>query len=53
MDRLLGAWLVLDAAISLWLYVGRPGETWRSHHSIRVVRGLIGVWYLVKGWRKE
>jgi len=52
MDRLLGAWLVLDGLISLAMYIGKPDQTWAKDHSFRLVRVAIGAWYLVKGWRQ-
>lgn len=50
LDRLLGAWLLLDAVISILYYVRRPDETWVKNHSVRLVRGAIGAYYLWRGW---
>ena len=51
LDRLLGAWLLLDSVISIAYYLRRRDETWVQNHSVRVVRGLIGLFYLWRGWR--
>ena len=53
LDRLLGAWLLLDSIISIASYFRKPDETWAKNHSVRIVRGLIGCWYLYQGWRGE
>jgi len=37
---LLGMWLFCDAIISIKLY---RHESWLSCHSIRIIRGLIGI----------
>ena len=51
LDRLLGAWLLLDSVVSIAYYFRKPGETWVQNHSVRVVRGLIGLFYLWRGWK--
>lgn len=43
---LLGMWLLCDAIISIKLYWS---ESWASCHSIRLIRGLIGVALIVMG----
>ena len=39
----LGIWLFSDAWFSIVTYVGKPGQTILKDHSIRIIRGLIGV----------
>ena len=53
LDRLLGAWLLLDSVISIAYYLRKPNETWVQNHSVRVVRGLIGLFYLWRGWKEK
>ncbi len=43
---LMGMWLFCDAIISIKLYWH---ESWLSCHSIRIIRGLIGVALMVLG----
>lgn len=46
---ILGTWLISDAIYSIILYLGQPNfdgvkrQTWLRDHSIRIVRGLIGL----------
>ena len=53
LDRLMGTWLLLDSIISIAYYFRRPDETWVKNHSVRIVRGIIGGWYLWRGWKEE
>jgi len=43
---LMGMWLFCDAIISIKLYWH---ESWLSCHSIRIIRGLIGLVLMVMG----
>ena len=52
-DKLLGAWLLLDSVISIAYYLHKPGETWIKNHSVRVMRGLIGLFYLWREWKEK
>lgn len=38
-----GTWLLCDAIFSLMLYVGKDGQSWLKDHSIRIIRGFIGI----------
>lgn len=43
---LMGCWLFADATVSIKLYWD---ESWLSCHSIRLLRGVIGVFLMVAG----
>jgi len=47
---LAGMWLLCDGQVSLSTYVGRPGQSWKKDHSIRIIRCLIGVMLMIAGW---
>ena len=40
---MIGVWLFSDALYSLFIYIQRQDQKWWADHSIRVVRGLIGL----------
>ena len=49
MDKILvglGVWLLADSIISVKLYWK---ENWLSCHSIRIIRGLIGITLMIMG----
>lgn len=44
---LIGMWLFADSIVSIKLYWH---ESWISCHSIRIVRGLIGIFLMIGGY---
>lgn len=55
----LGTWLLCDGIISIRLYLNSKDETgeraqnWKYDHSIRIIRGLIGIALMVMGFIME
>ena len=47
---LAGVWLLIDSVISILMYRKRPGQTWERDHSVRVIRGLLSLGLMVKGY---
>ena len=45
----IGVWLIGDAVLSILIWWE---QSWRRDHSIRVIRGLIGIVLVVIGWRR-
>jgi len=45
-----GLWLLSDCFYSLILYHDKPDEKWWRNHSIRVIRGIIGIGFMAMGW---
>jgi len=54
---LIGMWLFSDAVYSTVLYLNAPGyegkkQTWKRDHSIRIVRGVLGIALMYIGGKK-
>jgi len=51
-----GCWLFCDGLISMRLYLnskdetGRRTQCWLYDHSIRIIRGLIGIFLMIAGY---
>ncbi len=56
---LVGCWILSDAVLSITLYLNSPSyegskkQSWKRDHSIRIVRGLLGIWLMVVGGKDE
>jgi hypothetical protein len=54
---ILGTWILSDAIYSILLYLSQPGidgkkqQTWLRDHSIRVIRGLIGIALIIIAYK--
>ncbi len=44
-----GTWVLQDSVASILYYLKRDGENWYFNHALRVLRGLIGVMFIVIG----
>ena len=48
----IGTWLIADAVSSLWTYTSkerRGDQSWLRDHSLRVLRGVLGLVLIVIG----
>ena len=44
-----GGWVFQDALASILFYLNRPDERWHFNHAVRIIRGLIGIMFLIIG----
>ena len=49
----LGCWILADSVASLYTYTGNnekaKGQSWAKDHSLRILRGLVGIALIIMG----
>ena len=44
-----GVWVTQDSLASILYYLKSPSEKWYFNHAVRVIRGLVGIMFIVLG----
>ena len=44
-----GIWITQDALASILYYLKRDDEKWYFNHAVRIIRGLIGIMFIIIG----